>query len=504
MKKKLIYMMIFAAFLAASCKKYLAVNDPNPNNPVSVDPALLLPGALNKTVNMMTATADGAILSFDFLGWWMGYWCVSGTYVPATIDLQYNQSNTYKQELWANLYRNINDYKNLENAGVLNAQPFYTGVAKIMESYDFQTLVDLWGSVPYSQALKGTSLLLPKYDDPQTIYNSLLHQIDTAITLIKGDMVTTAGGNDILFGGDHAKWVRFANTVKLRILLRQSQVTGIQSLVTTELGKVGSDGYLMPKEGAYVNPGYQNSDGKSNPFWGTYGYTVSFAPSGNNQYYKAATYGVAFYQHTNDGRLGYFYAPSSVQSAKYLGGIFGVTGVPGQSGIGGNGSDGGSTIQDASLPSPSGLLQGSSAPAVLISSFESQFLQSEAALYGWIPGDPQALYNEAITESFEYLKVQSADSAANAYYSQPLNNVNYAASSNKVQAIITQKWAALNGISMLESYNDFRRLGFPNDLPQSPQANHPFPRRLLYPLSEQSTNAANVPASPAKIFWVTQ
>jgi len=497
-------MMIFAAFLAASCKKYLAVNDPNPNNPVSVTPDLLLPGALNKTVNMMTATSDGANLSFDFLGWWMGYWCVSGTYVPATIDLQYAEPNTYKQELWENLYHNINDYKNLENAGVVSTQPFYTGVAKIMEAYDFQTLVDLWGNVPYSQALRGTNLLLPKYDDAQTIYNSLLKQIDTGIVLIKSDMVTTAGGNDIMFGGDHGKWVRFANTVKLRILIRQSQVPGIQTLVTAELGTVGSDGYLMPKEGAYVNPGYQNSTGKSNPFWAQYGYNVSLATTGNNQYYKAATYGITFYQNTKDSRIGYFYAPSAVKSTKYLGGVFGDTGVPGESGIGGNGLDGGATIQDATLPTPSGLLQGSSSAAVLISSFESQFLQSEAAYRGWISGDPQALYNEAITESFEYLKVQSADSAANAYYSQPINNVNYAISTNKLQAIITQKWAALNGISMLEPYDDFRRTGFPNDLPQSAQANHPFPRRLLYPQTEQSTNAANVPATPAKIFWVTQ
>jgi len=496
--------MIFAAFLATSCKKYLAVNDPNPNNPVAVTPDLLLPGALNKTVNMMTATADGGTLSFDFLGWWMGYWCVSGTYVPATIDLQYAEPNTYKQELWANLYHNINDYKNLENAGIATAQPFYTGVAKIMKAYDFQTLVDLWGNVPYSQALKGTGLLLPKYDDAQTIYNSLLKQIDTGIVLIKSDMVTTAGGNDIMFGGDHGKWARFANTVKLRILIRQSQVPGIQALVTTELGMVGSDGYLLPKEGAYINPGYQNSTGKANPFWATYGYNVSLATSGNNQYFKAGSYAITFYQNTKDPRIGYFYSPSTVKGTKYLGGFFGTTGVPGQSGIGGNGLDGGATVQDATLPTPSGLLQGSSSQAVLISSFESQFLQSEAAFHGWIPGDAQALYNEAITESFEYLKVQSADSAANAYYSQSINNVNYASSTNKLQAIITQKWAALNGISMLEPYSDFRRTGFPNDLPQSPQANHPFPRRLLYPQTELSTNAANVPATPAKIFWVTQ
>ncbi len=510
MKRIIIYMLISISFFASSCKKYLDVNSPNPNNPISVTPALLLPGALNATVTIMTASAvpndtDAPSLTFDFLGWWMGYWVVSGTFVPPTVDVQYAEPNTYKQELWASLYHNINDYKNIGNAGVATGQSFYTGVAKIMEAYDFQTLVDLWGNVPYKQALNGTSLLLPKYDDAQAIYASLLLKVDSGIALIKSDAVTNPGANDIMFAGDHGKWVRFANTVKLRMLIRQSQVTGIQAAVTTELGKAGADGYLKAGEGAYVNPGYQNSQYKQNPFWAEYGYTVSLSPSGNNQYYRAALFGLNFYQTRNDPRLGYFYSPNNTPSATvaptYLGGTFGAQGVPSESGIGGNGADGNGTIQDATKPVPSGVLQGSGFSAVLISSFENQFLLAEAAYRGWITGDPQAYYNEAITESFQFLNVANATTAAATYYSQPIKDVSYAASPNKLEAIITQKWASLNAISMLEAYNDYRRLGYPLNLPQSPQATHAIPRRLLYPQTEQSTNAANVASQPTKIFW---
>ncbi len=511
MKKIIIILTGVVILSGISCRKYVDVNSPNPNNPISVTPDILLAGALNSTVRIMDGTSSDRdigvqIRSFDELGWWMGYWVVAGTYVPASLDLQYSEPNDYKQEVWANLYHNINDYKNIEAAGIANKTPFYIGVAKIMEAYNFQTLVDLYGNVPYSQAFRGTLNLHPKYDDQKSIYSSLVNQVDSGILAIKSDPNTASNPNDIMFQGNHGKWVRFANTIKLRMLTRQSEVAGIGSLVTVELNKVGTDGFMNPNEGAYVNPGYQNSTAKQSPFWATYGYTVSLAPNANNQYFKANQFAINFYQTNGDDRLGYFYSPGV--GGKYFGGVFGVTGVPGQSGIGGNATDGGSSIQDPTKPNPSGLLQGSGQSAVLLSSFENQFLLAEAAFRGWISGNPQTYYEEGIKESFEYLKVKSADSAALAYYSQNAKNVGFVASSNKLEAIVTQKWAALNGISFLEPYNDWRRLNYPSNLPKSPQATSAtIPRRFEYPQSEFSTNNANIAAQgtinrfTSKLFW---
>ncbi|MBK5210474.1 MAG: SusD/RagB family nutrient-binding outer membrane lipoprotein, partial [Flavobacteriaceae bacterium] len=92
------------------------------------------------------------------------------------------------------------------------------------------------------------------------------------------------------------------------------------------------------------------------------------------------------------------------------------------------------------------------------------------------------------------------------YYSRAIPNVGWAASNNKLEAIITQKWIAVNGITAEQSWFDYSRTGYPSNLPISSQAtSSDRPVRLYYPASEFSSNGANVPAQPnaftAKIFW---
>ncbi len=183
-----------------------------------------------------------------------------------------------------------------------------------------------------------------------------------------------------------------------------------------------------------------------------------------------------------------------------------------------------------------GLLQSATQGSLLFSGAESLFLQAEAALDGAITGNPQALYEAGITASFvqsqaggtitpastanggnvqtvgfNYTAPSAATSTALAvtYYSQDVNNVGWVASSNKEQAIITQKWIALTGLFTLEAWNEYRRTGYPA-LPTSQdpaKVNPTLPTRVLYPLSELNTNPTNLgkegTISPftSKIFW---
>ena len=97
-----------------------------------------------------------------------------------------------------------------------------------MKAYHFQILVDCYGDIPYSEALGRSLEATPKYDDAQTIYEDLIVQLTEAITLIKNapENVVIPGDDDAMFGGDMDEWIKFANTVKLRILVRQSDMTG--------------------------------------------------------------------------------------------------------------------------------------------------------------------------------------------------------------------------------------------------------------------------------------
>jgi len=117
------------------------------------------------------------------------------------------------------------------------------------------------------------------------------------------------------------------------------------------------------------------------------------------------------------------------------------------------------------------------------------------------------LYEAGITASFEDLGLTAAQ--ATTYYSQGLANVGWATSADKEQAIITQKWIALNGYFNFEGYNEYRRTGFPA-LPSSldPAAISPtLPTRIPYPQSELTTNAGNLSKEgtlnyfSSKIFW---
>jgi len=146
--------------------------------------------------------------------------------------------------------------------------------------------------------------------------------------------------------------------------------------------------------------------------------------------------------------------------------------------------------------------------AIILSDFESLFLQAEAAQKGLISGSASQFYHDAVLQSFRYFGI--ADTTAENYLSQENGNVNFAVAANPLQLIMTQKWAALNGISPMEIWTDYRRSGFPSQLHFSidPYRKSDIPPvRLLYPQRELNLNGDAVTAQgtislyTSKIFW---
>jgi hypothetical protein len=514
--KKSIILFFVAALLFGSCTKFLDVNQ-NVNQPTSVTPAVVLSSAL---------AGSGNNLSEDFLNLprWMCYWSRSGNYVPDVQTETYAIPNNYTDPEWTRIYQTLNSYNYIGNVAIQQHLPFYEGVSKVMTSFHFATLVDIYNNVPYSDAFKVATSVQPKYDDAQTIYNSLVAQIDSAIILFdlaKTDYasaapttLTTDDQYDIMFGhggssssSDAADrmdaWVRFANTLELKLLIHQSEVAGQASFITTQLAAIAANGrgFMGGGQGALINPGYQNSTNKINPFYANFN-TVSAATTAVS-YYRANTYAINFYGAANDGRIGGFYAPvGNTYAGNYDGDPAAVSNAS-TSAIG------------------SGLLKGPAQNQWIFSDFESLFLQAEATQRGWLTGgaSAQSLFDSAITQSFIYVYQGGNNQVdpsldpvgdANLLYTSGLVDFDWTASPNKLEAIITQKWAALNGIDWVEAWDDYRRLGIPN-LPISASPTHVQPQipvRYLYPQSEYNTNV-NTPALPAnaqftaKIFWDT-
>ena len=488
--------LIAVLTVTAGCREnYLDIND-NPNQVTTATPTLVLPDALASTGRYVQT-------SFEFLNLWMGYWNWSGNYSISTSDKNYQFTAGFANDIWDDAYLNLKNYAYIDQQGATLKQPLLQGMAKIMKAYHFQILVDTYGNIPYTQALQGVTTAQPTYDDAKTVYEDLFKQIDAGLALFveadklaaQGGTVLKPGANDILFKGNIAKWRRFANTLKLRMLLRQSEKTDRAAFIQSQLAIITASGfgYLLSGENAALNPGYANSAGQQNPFYGTFGYQINGQPVENYNVFRGNKYAINFYQSTNDTRLRAYYAPVGGAGTAFNGTFFGtVSPLPnGQtSGIG------------------SGLLRSFSQDAVLLSSHEALFLQAEAAQRGWIAGNPKTLYQQAITESYLNISLTAADAAT--YYNQALKNVGFDASTNKIEAIITQKWASLNGWSPFEAWSDYRRLGLPAvPISQDPSTSvKQIPVRLLYPQGEYNYNQANVQVQgtvsqfTTKIFWV--
>ena len=169
-----------------------------------------------------------------------------------------------------------------------------------MKAFHFQILVDTYGDVPYSEALGRSLLATPKYDDAQTIYEDLIVQLTDAIALIKNAPanVVVPGADDCMFGGDMEEWIRFANTLKLRILVRQSDMTGRESYITTELGVINTEGsgYITTDVG--INPGFIDRRNRQTEL--QYGMSSVGMPPGTQTMSSKATCATALYNRLSD------------------------------------------------------------------------------------------------------------------------------------------------------------------------------------------------------------
>jgi len=510
--KKLMYISIMAIVAGFGCKKgFLSELQNNPNNPTTnaATVQLVLPGTINNLVSQISGTGTN---NYQLQAAWVGYWNYSGGYTFNTGAHEYIITNTgpVVWDAYYGILTNLNVIK--QTAGADASLSNYNDIADILEAVCYKNLVDAYNDVPYSKALKGAGNFYPTYDKGSDIYDSLVAKLDVAMADISANISNAAkhtpGADDIMFQGDMTQWLKFANTEKLKLLVQQSAVSSKQAYITSEASKTNSYGYTT--QDALVNPGYSGT--QQGALYGTFGISATGGINGGYTYIRAGGFALNFYKTTNDPRLGYFYSAkgSDPTTASYY--------VPT-----GNQSDYNADYlgtQSLALTQSSGIgpglitKAGASQPSVMMLAAESYFVQAEAAVRGYITADAKSLYQSGITASFEYLGVDDADNAAQAYYSQSaITNVSWPANAaDQISTIITQKWAALNGISNMEAWNDWRRTGFPavpaTKDPNSIEKHMPY--RLYYPIEEPNTNNAAYLAAGGdkidpfvnKIFWM--
>lgn len=508
--RKLLLAVPLLLVLGSCEKKFFDINqNPNTATEASVTADLILPYAMVETGRITTTFYSG-------LGKWMGYWSIGSNYATGD-EAKYNITTNYGNGTWTAYYDNIFDYHKAQEKAEATGMDFYAGIAKIMKAHNFQALVDIFNNVPYSQALSIQTHITPAYDKGADIYKDLLKQITEGINLIKSADVnknTRLFEADIMFHGDKTKWAKFGNSLKLRLLIHQSQVPGFNPAAEIAIITAEGSGFLGAGETAGVNPGLPGDPGyktdKPNPFWATYAFNKDGQTYPNN-FSRANTYALNLMKNLGDERYKYFYRPvrpGNSFSGQWRGVDYGNPNDPGQiynetqlSDIGG---------APTAAGGPSGLAKSVSMDAWVFTSFESLFLQAEAQVRGWLPGDAHATYIAAVRESFVWLGVPNAIAAADTYLSSLDAKVAWPASTaDRIKVIAWQKYFAFNGNNHLESWNDFRRLDIvtPAISIDPGRISNTIPIRWLYPIDEYSYNAANVEAQgtinqfTSRVFW---
>ena len=369
---------------------------------------------------------------------------------------------------------NINtDEATRDLAAASGANNNQIAAAMIMQAWTFISITDIWGDLPFSQALKGAEFLMPIYDTQRDIYEGVVANLTAA-----GDMIT--GGSiegDIIFGGDMDLWRKFANSLILRAGVRVSEADA-------DLGRT------------WVRSAVQRGVMTSTADIAQFTYLGS-GDAANNEYYNdfltRTDYAISdvlvdILNDRNDPRVEVYAQPTEASvlagTPDYVGMPYGLT----------QAESGAIPIADVSFPGLAFI--SATSPAVLMNYAEVLFNQAEAAARGWLDDDAGALYNAAITASMNQHGITDA-TAISDYLAQ--GNVAYDAG-NWREMIGTQKWIA-QYFQGVEAWADWRRIDFPSlDPAPQPLETDQIPRRRGYPTDEANLNAENYQAAIDRQF----
>jgi hypothetical protein len=347
-------------------------------------------------------------------------------------------------------------------------------IIDILMVYCYQDLVNIFGNVPYSEALDIENLS-PAYDDAFIIYQDLFARLEADLSRLNVNPdLGSFESADLYYSGDVYMWIKFANTLKVRMGIMIADFDPALSQAKVESAYAGGFAY---GENCQLNyPGATNS----NPLY------VDLVASGRHDFVPANTIVDTMNYLQDPRRASYFTKYGDI----YKGGRYGYSSPYGAN----------SHIASA--------IQQPDYPMVMLDYTELAFYLAEAAERGYnVGGTAESYYINGITSSFEHWGL--ADSAS-AYLAKPEIAYTTAPGTWK-QKIGLQAWLAFY-IRGLEGYNSWRRLDYPVfNLPPSPNSDDgQVPKRFTYPVNEQTLNAANYyQAAQAiggdlmstKIFW---
>lgn len=352
-------------------------------------------------------------------------------------------------------------------------------IIDIFQVYTYQILVDSFGDIPYTEALNPKTNVLPKYDDAATVYGKLIVRLDAAIANLNTSNNSFSSG-DIVYKGNVAKWKAFANSLKLKLGVNLIDSNAVLAKSTIESAYNGG---LITTNTANATFAYAVSAPNYNPIY------ENLVASNRNDFVPAATIVNAMNVLSDPRRTKYF---TALEDGSYLGGKYGFT----------------NTYGNFSHVNP--ILTAPEFPSQFMEASEVNFYLAEAASKGFSVGNTtEYYYNKAITASFESWGLSNQ---AAAYLLNPSVSFTTAPGATDKEKIAQQEWIAFYNRGF-ESWTSYRRLDFPLLIAPTnaySEAERQVPKRLTYPINEQTVNGANYKAAAiavggdklkTHIFW---
>jgi hypothetical protein len=480
----------------AGCKKQLNINQ-NPNFPSLSQgtPAEVFPVAVLATI----ASTGGNLAIVG--GMWSQFFTQAALAQQYTDVDSYNLPNTdgFIQGPWSQMY--VDGMKNYQYvidqaAGQQDWNSYL--MATVMKAYTAEVLVDLYSSMPFSEALQGATQLNPKFDSGAAIYDSLIAEINTALGKdFTANTNTNMGSQDLVFGGNIANWIAFANTLELKMYLRMVNVnpSAAQAGVAALIGSGAT--FLGTSTGDASITNFTNAPGLDNPL-----YEQNIRQLNTPVNLRASVTMLSWLNANNDPRVNAYYTPTPG---------YPITGI----------NQGDFRSINSAYATAAVFTETPTDPVELISMAESYFLQAEADIRYNGGANTKSLYNLGVTAAFNYTgNDASSFIAAGGAYAWGAEMENGLALTPLAQ-VMRQKWAAsAYGCHGIESYFDFNRTGLP--LQSAVYSTDPsyipgqlvvvdnsvlgpgqMPKRLIYPYNEVSRNT-NAPATvpiTSPVWW---
>ncbi|WP_242923764.1 SusD/RagB family nutrient-binding outer membrane lipoprotein [Pontibacter liquoris] len=474
MKKLFIFLGI--ALAIAACTDNFEEMNINKKQATEVPAATLLSNAQRNLVDALTTpNVNSGIFRLLAQQWTETTYTEESNYDFATRNIP--------QFFWHSLYRDVlRDLK--ESKDIIAADESFTdpalqknqlAIVEIMEVYTWTVLVDTYGDIPYFEALDYKNVA-PKYDDDAAIYADLFTRLDNALASLD-----TAGsgsftpGADLYYNGDVAQWIKFGNSLKLKMGMTIADVdpAKAQAAVTAAAPNV----FTSNADNATLD--YQETTPNTNPVW------VNLVQSGRDDFVPANTLVDRMNELKDPRRAAYFTEFGG--AGQYKGGVYGAS----------NNFANFSHVSDA--------IQAPGYDATILSYSDVEFYLAEAAARGFISDDAASHYNAAITASMEEWGIPEAQ--VKTYLAQP--SVAYNPGGDFRQQIGLQKWIALYNRGF-EAWTEYRRLDYPQLVAPSTAEFDVVPTRFPYPANESQLNSSNYTTAASamggdlatvKVFW---